>query len=116
MLAAGEVVALTFVSEAGQGRDGKELVADWFRWGLARGKIVRVCGAERAAVQLDNDQNKKNAAKPKRFFPRLSYFRICWVIDKSQLIPHYAFRIRLKAVKLPTILSYAKLFPDPPSY
>ena len=50
MLAAGEVVALTFVSEAGQGRDGKELVADWFRWGLARGKIVRVCGAERASL------------------------------------------------------------------
>ena len=109
-------MALTLVSAVGKGRDGKELVADWFRWGLARGKIVRVCGAERAAVQLDNDQNKKNAAKPQRFFPRLSYFRICWVIDKSQLIPHYAFRIRLKAVKLPTILSYAKLFPDPPSY
>ena len=90
MLAAGEVVALTFVSEAGQGRDGKELVADWFRWGLARGKIVRVCGAERAAVQLDNDQNQKNAAKPQRFFPRLSYFRICQVINKSQLIPNYA--------------------------
>ena len=49
----GEAVALTLVSAVGEGRDGKELVADWFRWGLARGKIVRVCGAERAAVQLD---------------------------------------------------------------
>ena len=40
MLAAGEVVALTFVSEMGQGREHSELVASWFRGGLARGKIV----------------------------------------------------------------------------
>ena len=46
-------MALTLVSAVGKGRDGKELVADWFRWALARGKIVRVCGAGRAAVQLD---------------------------------------------------------------
>ena len=90
MAAVGKIMALTLVSAVGKGRDGKELVADWFRWGLARGKIVRVCGAERAAVQLDNDQNQKNAAKPQRFFPRLSYFRICRVINKSQLIPNYA--------------------------
>ena len=65
-------------------------MSDGVRGSIAWGKIVRVCGAERAAVQLDNDQNQKNAAKPQRFFPRLNYFRICWVINKSQLIPNYA--------------------------
>ena len=61
MLAAGEVVALTFVSEMGQGREHSELVASWFRGGLARDNIVFVCAAGGRAVQWD--KRSKNGAQ-----------------------------------------------------
>lgn len=43
-----EVVALTWVSAAAQGRDYRELVASRLQGSLARGKIVLECAARAA--------------------------------------------------------------------